>query len=87
MLSDRLIVSALAANVEPGPSNGAEVTFSYAGTAAALASVSGMEEQTAADDLERWILAHGGHVHAPVARPWFVALPRVAWVRLADLAA
>jgi hypothetical protein len=87
MLNDRVIIAALAANVESGPSNGAEVTFSYAGTAAALANMSGLDEQTTAMDLERWIVAHGGHVHASVARPWYVALPRITWVRFGDLAA
>ena len=86
MLNDRVIITALAANVEPGPSNGSEVTFSYAGTAAALAEKSSLDEQTTAVDLERWIVAHGGHVHASVARPWYVALPRATWVRFVDRA-
>ena len=84
MLNDRLIIGALAANVELGPSTGAEVTFSYAGTAAALAEESNLDGETTAVDLERWIVAHGGHVHASVARPWYLALPRATWIRILD---
>lgn len=86
MLSDRVIIMALAANVEPSPGNGAEVTFSYAGTTAALAEVANLDGQTTAVDLERWIVARGGYVHASIARPWYVALPRETWVRFVDLA-
>ena len=86
MLEDRAIINALAANVEPGPTNGAEVTFGYASTAAALATEADLDEQAAADHLERWILAHGGHVHSRVAQPWFVALARITWVELVDVA-
>ena len=87
MLNNRLIIAALAANVKTGPSNGAEVTFSYAGTATALADEADLDGQTAAQDLERWIVAHGGHVQASVARPLYVALPRTTWVRILNLAA
>jgi hypothetical protein len=65
MLSDRVIIMALAANVEPSPGNGAEVTFSYAGTTAALAEVANLDGQTTAG----WISSDGSWRVAAMCMP------------------